>query len=84
MPLGRSSNAYEFNKISLAHLILEKLWTRDQCASVMMPATRLFRWPTNKTIAKDARGKGPIDADGAWHLFWNLDRTGRLERKQTW
>jgi len=61
--------------VPVAHLMFDKLWTKDQCASVRMPENGHFAWPTRRTVGLDGRHQGPIDQDGSGTLFWNVTRT---------
>ena len=59
----------------VSHILVDKLWTKQACASVLMPERGPFAWPTRRTVAFDGRYKGPIDKDGHGSLFWSVTRT---------
>ena len=59
----------------VSHILVDKLWTKQACASVLMPERGPFAWPTRRTVAFDGRYKGPIDKEGRGSLFWSVSRT---------
>ena len=72
---NRAFAKHELVLVPVSHLVFDKLWTKEQCASVVMPENGHFAWPTRRTVGLDGRNQGLIDKDGSGTLFWNITRT---------